>query len=307
MEIAVAPMLDLTTPEFRYFFRQMSKHTHLYTEMIPLNAIVLGDADRFLAIDDIEKDIALQIGGSDPARMAQAVRIANRYGYDEINLNAGCPSERVAGHGDFGASLMKKPALTCDLLKAMLDNTDKTVSLKTRIAFDNGGYDEMSDYVGACAAAGCSKFIIHARNVRLNISPKANRSEKMILHYEMVYRLKKEFQHLRIIVNGDIKSAADIAKHGEFVDGVMIGRAAYYNPCFLADTDYAKDRIITDMIDYAERKNMRPHGVFRHMIGLFYECRGAKTFKRLIADNSASDAVAYRSAFHDFISQIRGN
>ncbi|OPZ76525.1 MAG: putative tRNA-dihydrouridine synthase [Alphaproteobacteria bacterium ADurb.Bin438] len=304
MEISIAPMLDLTNMYFRIFFRQISRNTLLFTEMIPLNAILLADENRFLKIEKEEEPIALQIGGSNPQNLKEAVKKANRYNYTEINLNAGCPSERVAKFGDFGASLMKNKGLTSDCLKAMLDNTDKTVSLKTRIALDSGGYDEMRDFIGACMEVGCKKFIIHARNARLNLSPKANRSEKMILRYDMVHRLKKELPNLTISINGDIKTNEGIKEHEGLVDGVMIGRAAYYNPFFLNDTGITRKQVILNMLDYVEQNDIKPHHVFRHMIGLFHECSGAKTFKKIISENTRSDIKQLKEAFKDFLNQL---
>jgi tRNA-dihydrouridine synthase A len=227
-------MMDWTDRHCRVFHRQITRHTWLYTEMVTTGALVYGDVERHLRFDDIEHPVALQLGGSDPADLAKSAKLGEQWGYDEINLNCGCPSERVQ-KGAFGACLMQEPQLVADCVKAMRDAVSIDVTVKHRIGLDyNEEYGFVRDFVGTIADAGCRTFIVHARNAVLKgLSPKENR-EIPPLRYEVAYQLKREFPDLEIIINGGIKTNDEIAEHLQHVDGVMIGREAYHNPYLMA-------------------------------------------------------------------------
>jgi len=235
--LSVAPMMDWTDRHCRVFHRQITQHTWLYTEMVTTGALVYGDVERHLRYDDVEHPIALQLGGSDPADLAKSAKLGEQWGYDEINLNCGCPSERVQ-KGAFGACLMGEPQLVADCVKAMRDAVSIDVTVKHRIGIDyNEEYGFVRDFIGTIADAGCRTFIVHARNAVLKgLSPKENR-EIPPLRYEVAYQLKREFPDLEIIINGGIKTDDEIATHLEHVDGVMIGREAYHNPYTMAAWD----------------------------------------------------------------------
>ncbi|TAL52817.1 tRNA dihydrouridine(20/20a) synthase DusA [Pandoraea sp.] len=304
--ISVAPMMDWTDRHCRYFHRLLSRHTWLYTEMVTTGALLHGDVPRHLDFDAAEHPVALQLGGSEPADLAQAARLGAQWGYDEINLNCGCPSERVQ-RGAFGACLMAEPALVADCVKAMRDAVSVPVTVKHRIGIDSvEAYDFVRDFVGQVADAGCETFIVHARNAILKgLSPKENR-EIPPLKYDYVYRLKREFPHLEIIINGGIDTLDAAAMHLEHVDGVMIGREAYHHPYLLAGVDarfygatgpiVSREAVEAGLIEYAARQVARGTylgAITRHALGLYRGMSGARGWRRTLSESKrlASDGV----------------
>ena len=290
-------MMDWTDRHCRYFHRQLTRSAWLYTEMVTTGALLHGDVARHLDFDEAEHPVALQLGGSEPADLAACARLGARYGYDEINLNCGCPSERVQ-RGAFGACLMAEPALVADGVKAMLDAVSIPVTVKHRIGIDRSeDYGFMRDFVGALADAGCKTFIVHARNAWLQgLSPKENR-EVPPLRYELVYQLKADFPHLEIILNGGLTTIAAIDEVLTRVDGVMIGREAYHNPFLLAAVDqhcYAastplptRPGVARQMMDYAARLQQRGVSLrvlSRHLLGLYQGRPGARAWRRMLSD-----------------------
>ena len=299
--LSVAPMMDWTDRHCRYFHRLLAPSALLYTEMVTTGAIIHGDADRFLAYNPEEHPLALQLGGSEPEDLATCARIAQQRGYDEINLNVGCPSDRVQ-RGRFGACLMLEPDLVKDCMAAMLDAVDIPVTIKTRLGVDDFySYQFMSDFVGRVAESGCSVFIMHARKAVLaGLSPKQNRDVPP-LHPDWVYRLKQESPGLDIVINGGIDSLDAINNHLEHVDGVMLGRAAYHTPWLLAECQQqlfegsaAKQRedIIESMGIYLERQvkaGVAVKHISRHLLGLFQGLPGAKAWRRYLSENAYRD------------------
>ncbi len=325
---SVAPMMDWTDRHCRYFHRLLTKQTLLYTEMVTTGAILHGDAKRFLAFDNAEHPLALQLGGSDPSDLAKCARLAEEKGYDEVNLNCGCPSDRVQ-NGAFGACLMLEPDLVADLVKAMLDATSLDVTVKCRI-----GVDDQDDYAGLqnfteqLSNAGCKTLIVHARKAWLKgLSPKQNR-EVPPLDYERVYALKRDFPDLEIILNGGIESLADTKHHLNNLDGVMMGRAAYQNPWLLADVDkaiFASQAAVDSRLDVIEQltpyienelsSGVRLASICRHILGLFQGMPGAKRFRRILSEQAhkpgagtevLQDAVShFNQASESLLSEIR--
>lgn len=293
-KIAIAPMLDWTDKHYRYFMRQITKHTTLYTEMIVADAIIHGERDKLLEFNPEEQHLVLQLGGSDPHKLAKASTIAKKYGYTEINLNCGCPSEKVQS-GSFGACLMQEPELVADCIKAMQDATELEITVKHRIGIDNNNdYNQAYDFINILhEKSNCEKFIVHARNAVLKgLSPKQNR-EIPPLKYDVVYQLKKDFADLNIMINGGIKTTDEIDTHLKHVDSAMIGREAYYNPYLFANFDnryYSNNKssktryeIANAMTPYLERllKNGgKLHHATRHMIGLYHGCKHAKLWRQ---------------------------
>ena len=297
--LSVAPMMDWTDRHCRYLHRLLSRHALLYTEMVTTGALLHGDVPRHLRFHADEHPVALQLGGSEPADLAQAARLGAEWAYDEVNLNCGCPSERVQ-RGAFGACLMKEPQLVADCVKAMVDVVDLPVTVKHRIGVDREeSYDFVRDFIGTVAEAGCSTFIVHARNAWLQgLSPKQNR-EVPPLRYEIVHRLKQEFPQLFISVNGGITTPAQIAEQLQHVDGVMVGREAYHNPWSLAEWDAAflggaareldRDSVEEAMVVYMEQE-AAAHGtpwyaVARHMLGLRNGLPGARRWRQVWSDH----------------------
>ena len=233
--LSVAPMIDWTTTDYRYFARLFNPHVYLYTEMISTGAIIHGNRARHLRFDATEHPLVLQLGGADIADMTQCAEFAQQYGYDEVNINVGCPSDRVQ-HNKIGACLMAEPNTVAALVKHMQAAVDIPVTVKHRIGIDDfDSYEFMADFVQTVAASGCTRFIVHARTAWLQgLSPKQNR-EIPPLRYDDVYRLKQDFPTLDIEINGGIESVADIETHLKHLDGVMIGRAFYHNPYLLAE------------------------------------------------------------------------
>jgi tRNA-dihydrouridine synthase A len=297
--LAVAPMMDCTDRHCRYFLRLMSKKIRLYTEMVTAQAILRGDRQKLLRYNISEHPIALQLGGSDPQQLQQCAKIAEDYGYDEINLNIGCPSDRVQA-GRFGACLLKAPQLVAECVAAMKHAVDLPVTVKTRIGVDDcDSYEYLCHFITTVAEAGCSIFIIHARKAWLKgLSPKENR-EIPPLNYDCVYRLKKDFSHLGIILNGGVKNFQQIQAHLLQIDGVMIGREAYRNPYLLANVDqvfYGVQRSTISRFDLVEQylfyvEQQLAQGVpfsllLRPLIGLFQGTQGAKDWRRSLTTSN---------------------
>ncbi len=306
--MSVAPMLDWTDRHCRYFHRLMTRHARLYTEMVTTGALLHGDVARLLRFNPQEQPLALQLGGSEPADLAQCARLGRQWGYTEVNLNCGCPSERVQ-RGAFGACLMNEPSLVADGVKAMLDVVDMTVTVKHRIGLDQlESYDFVRDFVGTVSQAGCQTFIVHARNAWLKgLSPKDNR-EIPPLRYEQVYQLKRDFPGLEIVINGGITTTEQAQAHLQHVDGVMIGREAYHNPWWLSQwdntffkaqpqadlpeavTDMTRESIEQQMVTYMADQ-MAADGtpwptMARHMLGLRHGLPGARHWRRVWSDHS---------------------
>jgi tRNA-dihydrouridine synthase A len=312
--LSVAPMMDWTDRHCRYFHRLLTKNTLLYTEMVTTGALLHGDAARHLRFNDEEHPVALQLGGSEPADLARAAKLAQDWGYDEVNLNCGCPSERVQ-RGAFGACLMAEAPLVADCVKAMQDAVSLPVTVKHRIGIDKSeSYEFVRDFVGALYNAGCRVFLVHARSAWLKgLSPKENR-EIPPLRYEFVYQLKRDFPDCTIVLNGGVKTNDEIETHLAHVDGVMLGREAYHNPWIMTEWDerfltppspqpsptrvegVSRDEIEAHMIEYMQRvchkeKSERDglmypsaYSVARHMLGLRHGQAGARAWKQKWSD-----------------------
>ena len=287
------------------FHRQISRHTWLYTEMVTTGALLHGNVPRHLDFDGAEHPVALQLGGSEPSDLAHSAKLGQQWGYDEINLNCGCPSERVQ-KGAFGACLMAEPLLVADCVKAMRDAVDIDVTVKHRIGLDQQeSYEFVRDFVGTIAEAGCATFIVHARNAVLKgLSPKENR-EIPPLRYDYAYRLKRDFPALEIILNGGVRTLDEIDTHLRHVDGVMLGREAYHNPWLMAGVDAryygdpaaprSRDEVLAAMLPYI-RTQLALHGpesaggalrlnsITRHMLGLTMGLPGARRFRQMLSD-----------------------
>jgi tRNA-dihydrouridine synthase A len=296
--LSVAPMMDWTDRHCRMFHRQITRYTWLYTEMVTTGAIIHGDQARHLDFNDEEHPVALQLGGSEPEDLAKSAKFGEQWGYDEINLNCGCPSERVQ-RGAFGACLMAEPQLVADCVKAMRDAVSIDVTVKHRIGInDVDSYEFVRDFVGTVADAGCKTFIVHARNAILTgLSPKENR-EIPPLRYAYAYQLKKDFPQLEVIINGGIRTLADIDAHLTQVDGVMLGREAYHNPYLMANfderyygdaaTQRSRMQVIEAMLPYIQQQlakgGPRLNSITRHMLGLMAGLPGARSFRQKLSD-----------------------
>ena len=297
--VSVAPMMDWTDRHCRYFHRLLSRHVLLYTEMVTTGALVHGDVPRHLDFNAEEHPVALQLGGSDPADLAHSARLGQQWGYQEINLNCGCPSERVQ-RGAFGACLMSEPKLVADCVKAMVDVVDVPVTVKHRIGIDKiESYEFVRDFVGTVSEAGCQVFIVHARNAWLQgLSPKENR-EIPPLRYELVHQLKKEFPHLTIAINGGFTSNTQVLEQLDVLDGVMLGREAYHNPWLLASWDaelygaqpqaLSREDVEARMCDYMVREAATRgtpwSNIARHMLGLRNGLPGARRWRQVWSDH----------------------
>ena len=295
--LSIAPMMDHTDRHFRYFMRLLSKHAVLYTEMITTGALIHGDRKRFLKFNSIEHPLAIQLGGNDPEALAECAHIAESEGYDEINLNIGCPSDRVQ-NGQFGACLMSNAVLVAECVTTIKNKVNIPVSIKTRIGIDDqDDYEFLSNFISTTLAAGCDFFIIHARKAILSgLSPKENR-EIPPLHYDRVYQIKQDFPSLNISINGGITELNEAKQHLQHVDGIMIGRASYQNPYFIAELDKAifeTEHSIPSRLEILEQykayiaeqlaqgehlKNMT-----RHVIGLYQGQAGARKFRRMLSE-----------------------
>ncbi len=297
--LSLAPMLDWTDRDFRYLCRLISRHTLLYTEMVTTGALLHGDASRFLAHDDIEYPLALQLGGSDPAALAKCAILAQQQGYQEINLNVGCPSDRVQ-NGSFGACLMAEPNLVADCVRAMKDAVSLPVTVKTRLGIDElDSYQFLHEFVSAMVAADCDALILHARKAWLKgLSPKQNRDIPP-LDYQRVYQIKQDFPNLHVDINGGVQTLAEALDHLQHVDGAMIGRAIYHRPYLLADADSqifgdptpvkTEAEIVEMMLPYIEQRMSqgRPlKSITRHMLGLFQGQAGARRWRRHLSENA---------------------
>ena len=317
--LSVAPMMDWTDRHCRYFHRLLTRDAWLYTEMVTTGALLHGDVARHLDHDPAEHPLALQIGGSEPHDLAKAAQLGQRWGYREINLNCGCPSERVQ-RGAFGACLMAEPALVADGVKAMQDAVDVPISVKHRIGLDGDESAAMvTDFVGQLHTAGCRKFIVHARNAWLKgLSPKQNR-EVPPLRYEVVYQLRNNFPDAQFILNGGIQTMADMNAHADVVDGIMVGRVAYHNPWILSDwdawlaarrnggSDGSGDAVLQHPSDKEARRNevefamveymadpkrcgaAHWYSVARHLLGLRHGLPGARLWRQVWSDHRLKD------------------
>ena len=297
-------MMEWTDRHCRYFLRLISKRTLLYTEMVTADAVLRGHRNRLLHFHSAEPPVALQVGGSDPEGLAEAARIGAEFGYDEINLNVGCPSDRVQA-GRFGACLMAEPALVADLIAAMGAKSNVPVTVKCRIGIDDQDAEESLDrFIDTVARGGCSTFILHARKAWLKgLSPKENRDVPPI-DYDRVYRVKARRPDLTIIVNGGIESFGEAGEHLAHVDGVMLGRAAYQDPYLLAEVDGslfeaaepAPSRldVLDSFMAYADRelaRGVRLNQMTRHILGLFHGQPHARAFRRVLAENAHLDGA----------------
>ncbi len=298
--ISIAPMMKRTDRHFRYFMRTISKHTLLYTEMLNTGAVIHGNRERLLSFDESEHPIAIQLGGCEPEKLAESARIAQDFGYDEVNLNVGCPSDRVQ-NARFGACLMKTPDLVARCVEAMAEAVDIEVTVKHRIGVDDlDSYDDMLRFVDIVADAGCRRFTVHARKAWLQgLSPKENRNVPPLRHPE-VYRLKEERPHLIIETNGGIDSIDETKNHLQQVDAVMIGRAAYDDPYLFAEIDrhfYGDDHpiptrheIVRKNFDYIrywnEERGEKLSYITRHYFQLFRGQTGARSFRRHLSENA---------------------
>ncbi len=297
--LSVAPMLDWSDKHCRHFHRLLTKHTRLYTEMVTTGALLHGGERRHLRYDEVEHPVALQLGGSGPTDLAACARIGARWGYDEINLNCGCPSDRVQ-RGAFGACLMAEPRLVAEGVKAMVDAVDVPVTVKHRIGIDKiESYAFVRDFVGTVADAGCRAFIVHARNAWLQgLSPKENR-EIPPLRYDWVYQLKRDFPRLTIVLNGGVTTDEQIADHLQHVDGVMLGREAYHHPWMMTGWDarflggaanpVTREEVEDAMVAYMAREAVEDgtpwSAIARHMLGLRHGLRGARLWRQVWSDH----------------------
>ncbi|MBT7951691.1 MAG: tRNA dihydrouridine(20/20a) synthase DusA [Gammaproteobacteria bacterium] len=298
-KFCVAPMMTHTDRHFRYFLRLISKHVMLYTEMLTTGALIHGDKDYFLAYNQDEHPLALQLGGSDPDQLQQCTVMAENAGYDEVNLNVGCPSDRVQS-GMFGACLMAHPSLVAECVEAMQTKASIPVTVKSRIGIDdNDSYEELVNFIQLVSNAGCKTFFIHARKAWLKgLSPRQNR-ELPPLKYETVYAIKKDFPDLEIIINGGITTVSQCIDHLQHVDGVMLGRAVCHNPYLLSTVDKeiyqqsgtvsSRHEILQQYIGYIE--SQLAQGIYlshmsRHILGLFQGQQGARAYRRLLSEQA---------------------
>jgi tRNA-dihydrouridine synthase A len=325
-KLCVAPMLDWTDLHCRYFHRLLSSHTRLYTEMVTTGALLYGDVSRHLRYNIEEHPLALQLGGSEPQELAQCARLGQSWGYQEINLNCGCPSERVQ-RGAFGACLMLEPELVAQCVKAMVDAVSIPVTVKHRLGVDRiENYGFVRDFVGTVSQAGCCTFIVHARNAWLKgLSPKANR-EVPPLRPDWAYRLKRDFPDLTFVLNGGVCSNREVATHLQLIDGVMLGREAYHNPWWLSSWDatffdavpkaISREQVEEKMVEYMGRE-LAEHGtpwpnIARHMLGLRRGLAGARRWRQVWSDHQYRDLparqvmalahTAVQASYHDDMS-----
>jgi tRNA-dihydrouridine synthase A len=309
----VAPMMDWTDRHCRVFHRMISRRARLYTEMVTTGAVLHGDLDRLLGFDACEHPVALQLGGSEPDELARAARIGERWGYDEINLNCGCPSERVQ-RGAFGACLMNEPELVASCVNAMQDAVSLPVTVKHRIGLGRAeSYSMVRDFVGCLYDAGCRVFIVHARNAWLEgLSPKDNRDIPP-LRYPVVHQLKQDFRDATVVLNGGLTRLDDALTESQGLDGMMLGRAAYHDPWVLSEVDErcfgepaslrSRDDVLADLVAYAARQCAQGsalRSIVRHVLGLYHGQPGARAFRRTL-----SDAALLRDADHTLLWRAR--
>jgi len=297
VRLSVAPMMDWTDTHCRVFHRLLAPHARLYTEMVHANAVIHGDRSKLLAMDPVEHPVALQLGGSEPPLLAQAARIGADHGFDEINLNVGCPSDRVQA-GRFGACLMREPALVAESVAAMVAAVDVPVTVKCRLGVDDDhDYARFRAFIDTVAAAGCRMFVVHARNAWLKgLSPKENR-EVPPLRYDWAHALKRERPELTVVVNGGIADAGEASAHLAHVDGAMLGRAAYHDPWLLHRLDVAwfggelsgRAEVLRSMRPYVEGQLARGaqlKHITRHLLGLFHGERGGRAFRQVLSEGA---------------------
>jgi tRNA-dihydrouridine synthase A len=314
--LSVAPMMDWTDRHDRYFLRLLSRHTRLYTEMVTIGAILHGDKKRHLDFSPEEHPVALQLGGSDPAQLAECVRIAEQWGYDEVNLNVGCPSDRVQ-NGMFGACLMARPELVARCVEAMRGATRLPVTVKHRLGIDDlDSYELLTRFVRTVHEGGCDTFIVHARKAFLQgLSPKENRDIPP-LRYEVVRQLKTDFPHLTVVLNGGVKSLEEARVHLEWADGVMIGREAYQNPYLLALVDSrvfgqshpapTRRQVVQALLPYAEAMLARGEHLShltRHILGLFAGKQGARGWRRVLSERACKPGAGME-VLRDALAQV---
>lgn len=297
IRLSVAPMMDWTDRHCRVFHRLLAPSARLYTEMVHANAVVLGDRERLLGFDPVEQPLALQLGGSDPALLAQAARIAQDWGYDEVNLNCGCPSDRVQA-GRFGACLMREPALVADCVAAMVAAVDIPVTVKCRLGVDeDNDYDAFAAFVDRQVQAGAAMVVVHARNAWLKgLSPKENR-EVPPLRYDWAYRLKQERPRLPVLLNGGLASIPSVQAQDGRVDGVMLGRAAYHDPYLLHQlhclrtgaSDQTRQALLRALRPYVEERlgeGLALKHITRHLLGLFQGQPGGRAFRQVLSEGA---------------------
>ena len=303
-------MMDCTDRHDRYFLRLISKNVMLYTEMVVTKAVLRGDKHKLLKFNDAEKPLALQVGGSDKKELAQVAKIAEEYGYDEVNINLGCPSKKVQKNS-FGACLMKEPDLVSECLAEMKNSCNIPVTAKTRIGFDNTEeFDYLNMFINKIKNAGCNTIILHARKAILKgLTPKQNLNIPK-LNYGMVYEIKKSNPDLEIIINGGVTATEQIKKHLNFCDGVMIGRAIYQNPYFLKDIEndifgnsnvLSREDIVKKILEYLEneiKSGTKVNQVMRHTVGLYYGQPGSKEWKKYLSDNMMARDSDFQKAKH---------
>ena len=304
---SIAPMLDWTDKHCRYFHRLLSQHAVLYTEMVTTGALIYADSHRFLQFNPEEQPVAFQLGGSNPADLAKCAKMVEDYGYAEVNLNVGCPSDRVQ-NGQFGACLMLEPARVAECVAAMKNAVKIPVTVKSRIGVDErDSYPELVEFMGLCASAGCETFIVHARKAWLSgLSPKQNRDVPP-LRYDVVYQLKQDFPQLEIILNGGVTTLEQSAEILQQVDGVMVGREAYQNPYLLAQVDTkifgqnqplkTREEIVLALIPYIQQQlaqGVRFNSITRHILGLFHGENGARGWRRYLSENATKTGADER-------------
>ena len=316
--ISVAPMMDCTDRHERYFLSLISKNIQLYSEMIVSNAIIRGDRDKLLSFKKVKNPTILQLGGSNPLELAEACKISEQYGYDEINLNLGCPSKKVQKN-KFGACLMKEPNLVADCVNAMVNATKLPISIKTRIGYNNiENFEFLKNFITTIKRAGTKKFIIHARRAILTkLSPKQNLSIPP-LKYDFVYKLKEEFKEDEVIINGGIIETNQIKEHLKKVDGVMIGRAIYHSPFFLAEIEkeifgnentLSRNEVMEKLIPYIQeetKKGVQLNHIMRHTVGLFHGQSGSKQWKQYLSKNMCIRDADIQKVDH-IMDQIKKN
>jgi len=308
--VSVAPMMDCTDRHDRFFLRLISKKVMLYSEMVATKSALHGDKKKILGFSAEEKPLALQVGGSNKKELSEVAKIAEDMGYDEININLGCPSKKVQKNM-FGACLMKEPDLVSECINSMVNSCKIPVTAKTRIGFDNvENFDYLNNFILKMKEAGCKTFIIHARKAMLTgLSPKQNLNIPK-LNYEMVYKVKKENPDLEIIINGGISKTQQIKKHLEKCDGVMIGRAIYQNPYFLVNIEReifkvknhpTREEIAEKLLQYLEKEvklGTKVNHIMRHAVGLYYGQIGSKSWKRYLSDNMMARDSDFQKAKH---------
>ena len=309
-KVSVAPMMDCTDRHDRYFLRLISKNVMLYSEMIATKSAIHGDRNKILSFSPEEKPLALQVGGSDKNELAEVAKIAEDMGYDEININLGCPSKKVQKN-KFGACLMKEPDLVAECINSMVNSCKIPVTAKTRIGFDNvEEFEYLNEFILKMKKAGCRTFILHARKAILKgLTPKQNLNIPK-LNYEIVYKIKKENPDLKIIINGGISKIEEIKSHLEYCDGVMIGRAIYQNPyslveiekeIFNIDNSPTREQVVQKLLEYLDKEvkeGTKVNHIMRHTVGLYHGQVGSKEWKRYLSDNMMARDSDFQKAKH---------